>query len=202
MAHQTHASHAARHLLLVLCALTGMAGPAQAAVTASIVGTELRVAGDGSAESITLRLNAGDPTVVAERAMYWPGPPAAWAEAHNSFDATALATKWGLSEGRVGQAQSFQTYILLANPTGAAANVRITFLRASGAPVIKTFTVNPTSRFNVAVNTAAPELVNESFGALIEVTNSVPISVERAMYSDALGQTWAAGTNALATRLP
>jgi hypothetical protein len=27
-------------------------------------------------------------------------------------------------------------------------------------------------------------------------------SVERAMYSDALGQVWAAGTNALATRLP
>ena len=37
---------------------------------------------------------------------------------------------------------------------------------------------------------------------LIEVMNGVGISVERAMYSDALGQTWAAGTNALATRLP
>jgi hypothetical protein len=145
---------------------------------------------------------SADQPVVAERAMYWPGPPSTWAEAHNSFGATTLATKWGLSEGRVGQAQSFQTFILLANPNSSAANVRITFLRTSGAPVVKTFTVNPTSRFNVAVSSAAPELVNENFGALIEVTNAVPISVERAMYSDALGQIWAAGTNALATRLP
>ena len=52
------------------------------------------------------------------------------------------------------------------------------------------------------VNTVAPELVNESFGALVEVTNGVGIAVERAMYSDALGVVWAAGTNALATRLP
>jgi hypothetical protein len=145
---------------------------------------------------------SADQPVVAERAMYWPGPPSAWAEAHNSFGATTLATKWGLAEGRVGQAQSFQTYILLANPSQSGATVRITFLRGNGTSVVKTFAVKATSRFNVAVNTAAPELVNEDFGALVEVTNGVPISVERAMYSDALGQTWAAGTNALATRLP
>jgi RTX calcium-binding nonapeptide repeat (4 copies) len=143
-----------------------------------------------------------DQPVVAERAMYWPGTPATWAEAHNSFGATTLGTKWGLAEGRVGMAQAFQTYILLANPSGSTANVRITFLRADGTTVVKTFAVNPTSRFNVHVNSAAPELVNEAFGALIEVTNAVGISVERAMYSDALGQIWAAGTNALATRLP
>ena len=60
----------------------------------------------------------------------------------------------------------------------------------------------PTSRFNVDAGTVAPELQDETFGALIEVTNGVGISVERAMYSNALGQFWAAGTNALATRLP
>jgi hypothetical protein len=99
-------------------------------------------------------------------------------------------------------AQAFQTYILLANPSATAANVHITFLRANGTTVVKTFTVAPTSRFNVDVSSAAAELQNEAFGALIEVLNGVGISVERAMYSDALGQTWAAGTNALATRLP
>ena len=97
---------------------------------------------------------------------------------------------------------AFQTYILLANPGTAAANVQITFLRANGTTVVKTFTVAPTSRFNVDVSSAAPELQNEAFGALIEVMNGIGISVERAMYSDALGQTWTAGTNALATRLP
>ena len=78
----------------------------------------------------------------------------------------------------------------------------MTFLRANGSTVVKTYTVGPASRFNVHVNGAVPELANETFGALIEVTNGVGIAVERAMYSDALGVTWAAGTNALATRLP
>ena len=140
--------------------------------------------------------------VVVERAMYWPGPPSTWAEAHNSFGSTVVSARWGLAEGRVGMDHGFETYILLANTNTTAANVQITFLRANGSTVVKTFTVNPSSRFNVAVSGAAPELQNEEFGALIEVTNGLGIGVERAMYSNALGEVWAAGTNALATRLP
>ena len=45
-----------------------------------------------------------------------------------------------------------------------------------------------------------PELINASFGAIIQSTQ--PIAVERSMYSDAGGMTWAAGTNVTATRLP
>jgi Ca2+-binding RTX toxin-like protein len=140
--------------------------------------------------------------VVVERAMYWPGPPSTWAEAHNSFGSTFVSAKWGLAEGRVGMNHGFETYILLANPNTTAANVTITFLRADGTTVVKPFTVNARSRFNVAVSTAAPELQNEAFGASIQVTNGLGIGVERAMYSNALGQVWAAGTSALATRLP
>jgi hypothetical protein len=44
------------------------------------------------------------------------------------------------------------------------------------------------------------ELMNESFGTRIESTQ--PIIVERSLYSNANGITWAAGTNATATRLP
>ena len=139
--------------------------------------------------------------VVAERAMYWPGPPTSWAEAHNSFGTATLGTRWGLAEGRVGKASAFQTYILLAKPSATAADVRVTFLRTNGTTVVKSFTVAPTSRFNVDLN-GVPELANEDFGALVEVLNGVGISVERAMYSNALGQFWAAGTNALGTRLP
>ena len=47
-----------------------------------------------------------------------------------------------------------------------------------------------------------PELRDESFGARIEVTNGVPIAVERSLYWDANGIFWAGGTNALATPLP
>ena len=47
-----------------------------------------------------------------------------------------------------------------------AAQVRVTYLRTAGAPIVRTYTVNPTSRFNIDVNSRVPELANESFGAL------------------------------------
>ncbi|MEO5822334.1 MAG: hypothetical protein ABIT71_17645 [Vicinamibacteraceae bacterium] len=147
-------------------------------------------------------VNASQPIIV-ERAMYWPGNGLQWSEAHNSFGVTGTGTRWGLAEGRVGTDKAFATYILLANPsTTTAAQVRVTYLTTTGTPVIRTYTVNPTSRFNIDVNSLVPELANQSFGALIEVTNGVGIVVERSLYNDALGQVWAAGTNALGTRLP
>jgi hypothetical protein len=37
---------------------------------------------------------------------------------------------------------------------------------------------------------------------LVEATNGVEIVVERSIYWDAAGVTWAGGTNVVATRLP
>ena len=140
--------------------------------------------------------------VVVERAQYWPNP--AWHEAHNSFGVTASAVKWALAEGRTGGARSEQTYILLANNGAQPSDVTITFLRENGAaPVVKTFTVQASSRLNVAIAGAdsdVPELIDESFGARIDATQ--PIVVERSVYGNANGVTWAAGTNATATPLP
>ena len=104
-----------------------------------------------------------DQPVIAERTMYWPGPPANWYESHNSFGTTAVGTRWALAEGRVGLDHGFQTYILLANPnTTTAAQVRVTFLRADGTTIVRTCIVNPTTRFSMHVNSAAPELVKAS----------------------------------------
>jgi len=119
-------------------------------------------------------------------------------EAHNSAGETAAGTKWGLAEGRVGGTNHAQTYILIANPGAQTA----TFLRTDGTTIVKTFTIAETSRFNIAVTgpgSSVPELTDESFGAIIESTQ--PIIVERSLYTDAGGITWAAGTNATATRL-
>ena len=44
------------------------------------------------------------------------------------------------------------------------------------------------------------ELANETVAAVISST--VPIAVERAMYSNAFGVIWAAGTNATGIRIP
>src|SRR5262249_36820199 len=141
--------------------------------------------------AVSTQIDASLP-IVAERSQYWPDPAPAWYEAHNSFGVTELGTRWGLSEGRVGQVDGIagaQTYILLANPGTTTAVAPITFLRDNGAtPVTKIFTVKPQSRFNVQVGPGAdvPELVNEHFGAVI--SSDKPIAVEHALYWDANGQ--------------
>ncbi len=138
--------------------------------------------------------------IVVERAMYWPGAPTTWYETHASGGVTDPGTHWGLAEGRVGGTQNYQTYILLGNAGAATANVTVTFLRSDGSTVVKTYAVGPTSRFNIDVGGMVPELSNESFGA--NIVSDQPIFVERSLYSDVAGVTWAAGTNATASRLP
>jgi hypothetical protein len=166
-------------------------------VTINIAGEDASLASG----AVATRVTSTQPILV-ERAQYWPGPPENWYEAYNSFGATFLSTKWGLAEGRVGGPEGYQTYILLANSNTTASQVRITYLKVDGSAIVKTHTVEPTSRFNVHVNSLAPELVDESFGAMIEVTSGPGIFVERALYSDRNGVPFAAGTNALATPLP
>ena len=61
---------------------------------------------------------------------------------------------------------------------------------------MKTYTVPPTTRYTIDVKSVVPELQDEAFGARIEVTNGVTISVERSMYWDANGVFWSRGTNA------
>jgi len=60
--------------------------------------------------------------------------------------------------------------------------------------------VQPTSRFNIDTRTV-DELRGGRFGALIRVTNDVPIIVERSMYWDTLGYTFSGGTNATGIRM-
>jgi hypothetical protein len=66
--------------------------------------------------------------------------------------------------------------------------------------VTKPYVVPAASRVTVYVNVDVPELANESFSAL--VSGNGPIIVERAMYSNADGAIWAAGTNATGTPIP
>ena len=117
------------------------------------------------------------------------------------FSRIDAGTSWGLSEGRIGGSLNFHTYILLANPQTTAANVTVSYLRDSGAPVTKTYTVPATSRFNIDTRTVT-ELHDEGFGAVIQVTNGVNIIVERSMYWDSNGFSFSGGTNATGIRLP
>ena len=141
--------------------------------------------------------------VLVERAMWWPGDSTTWTEAHDSGGVTDAATRWALAEGEVGGSRNTQTYVLVSNPTDTAASITVTLLSETEEPETQSYTVGPHSRFNIALGQPGffPNAVGRRVGMVIESTG-VPVVVERAMYSDAGGQRWAAGSDAVATRLP
>jgi autotransporter-associated beta strand protein len=172
--------------------------PARGRITVNVEAEDPSLTDAAVATQVTSFL----PRLIVERAQYWPSTPDQWHEAHNSFGVTAPGTRWGLAEGRAGGPENYQTYLLLANPGMADADVTVNFLRETGAPFSKKIPVPAQRRVNLAVGPGGdvPELANERFGAVI--TSDHPIVVERAMFWDANGQFWSAGTIATATRLP
>jgi hypothetical protein len=156
--------------------------------------------------STTVTSTNGVPIIV-ERTMWWPGPEVAptafWREAHNSAGATATGTVWALAEGEVGGTANAETFILIANTSAQTGSVRITLHFEGSGSASRLYTVAPHSRTTVNVSTDLPTAAGKRFGAIVESqgTTPAPIVVERAMYTSPGGQTWAAGTNALATRL-
>jgi hypothetical protein len=156
-----------------------------------------------TAVSASVRI-ANDVPVVVERSMWWPNGSTSWHEAHNAVASRTTATRWALAEGEVGGTSSRDTYVLVANTSGVAGSVDVTLLFEDGTTAKRTFVVLARSRFNVDVRSEFPLAAGRRFGVLVESTGGTPVQlvVERAMYSDAAGQRWAAGTSALATPLP
>jgi hypothetical protein len=142
-----------------------------------------------------------DVPVVAERAMYWPGTPTEWLDGHTASGRLEEGTRWGMADGRVGGPLAFETFVLVANRHDAPAEFRATFLPADGDPVERSFIVPPRSRFTLWVNTMVPELEDETFGILLESTNGVAITAERATYWSGTVP-WRGGAAAPATPLP
>jgi hypothetical protein len=139
--------------------------------------------------------------------MWWPSPaltPNYWTEAHNSPGATQTGSRWALAEGEVGGSQGAETYFLVANTSASAGTARVTLYFEDGSAAEKTVALLPRSRNSVSVSGEFPAAAGRRFGAIIESLGTVPaqIVVERAMYTSPGGVVWAAGTNALATRLP
>jgi hypothetical protein len=93
--------------------------------------------------------------------------------------------------------------VLIANTSSTPGEARVTLLFEDGTTTVRTFPLLPNSRFNVAMSAMFPETSNRRYGTVVESIGSNPaqIVVERAMYNNAGGVVWAAGTNALATKL-
>ena len=144
--------------------------------------------------------------MIAERAQYWPLGRLQWTEAHNSFGVTEAAHEVGpRRRPRRRRRESYQTYILLANPgtSRREGDDDVPGRRQVGRARDEDVRLSPRSgRFNVAGRShrRAPDDPATTFGAVI--TSDQPIVVERAMYWNVDGEVWAAGTNATATRLP
>ena len=96
-----------------------------------------------------------------------------------------------------------QTYILIANTSAFAGEARVTVLLEGGGELVKNYILAANSRTNVPVGPDFPPTANTRFATLIESIGNTPaqIVVERAMYTNVGGVTWAAGTNAAATCL-
>ena len=140
--------------------------------------------------------------IVVERSMWWPA--GAWQESHNAPGATKAGVRWGFADGELTGESGAETFYLIANSSSRMAQVRVTLLYEDGsAPSVREYTVPANSRFNVPVSVLFPEAAEKGFGAVIESLGAspVPIVVERAMYFNANGRVWAAGTNALGTLL-
>ncbi len=136
--------------------------------------------------------------IIVERAMYWPDPYPRWYEAHNSAGVTTTGVEWALAEGEHGGTAGFQTYVLLANPGNTDALVTLTILRTSSNPV----TINKLVLANSRETVPSSEFglsSGERFG--VRINSDQPIVVERAMYWNAGGQFWSAGTNETAVRI-
>jgi hypothetical protein len=127
---------------------------------------------ESTAVSTVVTSTAALPLVV-ERSVYWDST---YYGGHTGSAVEQPGTNWLFAEGSQG---FFDTYLLLANANATPVDVTVRFLLESGAPIVRNYTLVPTSRFNVHAG-AIPELADRSFSIVVE--SSLLIVAERAMY--------------------
>jgi hypothetical protein len=143
--------------------------------------------------------------VIVERTMWWMGSRRSWTEGHNAFGTTRTAPRWLLAEGETGGPRAINTFVLIANTSAAAANVRVTMLRESGAEESVTYTVGANRRFTVPLASAFPSSDGTRYSILVESLNpstAGALVVERATYWNTDEDVWGAGANAVGAIIP
>jgi hypothetical protein len=153
--------------------------------------------------SLSARIHSTVP-IVAERSMWWPFNGAFWYEAHAALGTTGARQTWAVADGEVStDARMTQTYLLVANVTGAPVDVTVTLLFEDGGTATRTYAAVPAnSRHNVAIAQQFPQALGRRFGAIVQSSVANSIVVERAVYSNSPGQVIGAGGAALATPIP
>jgi hypothetical protein len=171
--------------------------------TIAVDGEDARLA-DTSVSAVVTSTN-GVPIIV-ERSMWWPSPN--WYEGSLTAATTETATKWALAGGRTGFRPEDETYLLVANPGDADANVTFSLVVYSsangGTPYrcIQTVRVPAHGRQTSGIKDIC---TTQPYFASIAgtVTSDGPgIVVERATYGSTDTQFWAAGASTLLTKMP
>jgi hypothetical protein len=128
-----------------------------------------------------------DVALVAERQMWWSTSNAYGSHAERAL--TGPATTWYFAEGAT--TGGFDLFYLLQNPGATAATVDVTYLRATGAAMTKTYSVPAHARTNIWVDVetfdGVAALAAAEVSAVIDVRDGPGIIAERAMYYSAPG---------------
>jgi hypothetical protein len=146
----------------------------------------------GLADDVAAIVETTDGTpVLAERSLYRSTPTTGLTDGVSSAGAGALATQWLFAEGVTGR--SFQTYLLLANPSDRAAATQVEFLLPDGTTRQHALEVPARRRVTVDIAALGGALTATSFATL--VTASVPVVVERTTWWEVFGRgPWWAGS--------
>jgi hypothetical protein len=134
-----------------------------------------------TAVSTTVRVKNGVPVVV-ERALWWPGSPATWHEAHASAASDRTSTRWLLAEGESGGVNATETYVLVANTSPHDGQVRVTLLFEDGTTAVGTYGIGRNSRLNVnpQVDAAFSSLTaGRRYAVLVESSGATPVELRR-----------------------
>ncbi|MBA2353171.1 MAG: IPT/TIG domain-containing protein [Acidobacteria bacterium] len=133
-----------------------------------------------SAEMSATFTSLNNVPVVVERSMYRNVGGQLFTAGHNSAAIAEPALRWFLAEGATGG--TFDTFVLIGNPNATEARLRVSYLRAGAAPLVKEYVAAPQSRLTLWVDEQDPVLANAEVSTIVESTNATPVVVERAMW--------------------
>jgi hypothetical protein len=134
--------------------------------------------------------------LVAERRMTWDRSVSYGS--HSGTGVSAPATRWHFAEGAT--IAGMQTFFLLQNPGDVATTATLRYQLSTGAVHERVHSVPAASRLTVWVNQEGAPLDAAEFATT--VVSDRPVVTERAMYRDAQGETFAAGSVASGVASP
>lgn len=149
--------------------------PAQSRRTVDAAGEDPRLV----SASFGMTVAATAP-IVAERAMWWGAP---FDDGSVSLGAPAARTAWGIGEGVDGGPTGASTFVLVANATAIAGQVRFTVVYDDGTNETRDYALLGRARLTVRVADGFVRARNARFSVIVEsLSPDVTITVDSAEY--------------------